>query len=352
MTSIFSHGVSEERVISQFSDFIHSSQFRPKSTLTINADGRIHRYTLATEKSGGKSGAYALHLDGCPAGFVMDWHDSASKITWKYGFSDEEKREYAQQQNNPEAKADAEKKRREAEKKKAEEQKLQEENQRKALRMAIAEYEYSFETYIFGHPYMKKKFVDTDIILPECGIFSTRYDAEMKRITYPVKRVLDKLPGGICKEGELLVPLRNVVTGAFQSLIHIPVKPDKDKGFLKLYYKNTSPIGAAHFLIPERSMNANAVLATEGFTTGIACIVLTEGKYPVYCAGSCNNLIHVCRGLRSRNSKMKICIMADNDKSGLEAAKQCIAAGVADTYKVPPNDNEDFYDYLERKVKH
>lgn len=355
---------SEDRAISQFSDFIHSSQFRPKSRLTINADGNIHRYTLSTESNSGKSGAYCLHLDGyCPAGFVMDWHNSKSKITWKYDFSDEERREYGREINNAESRDKIEAQHKEHERKQAEEKKLQCEKQQAALRLALAEYEYSHETYVHTHPYMKKKFLDTGIYIPECGLFSTRYDSDMKRITYPVMRVLDKLPGGLCKPGELIIPMRNILTGAFQSLLHIPMKPDKDKGFVKYIYKNTSITGAAHWLIPERSEDSDTVFACEGFSTGLASVVLTRCKSPVFSAGSCSNLYHMCEALRKRYAGKRICVMADNDKAteaktghnpGIEAAENCVNAGVADYYKAPPVNraiNYDWYDFLKEVMQ-
>ena len=366
----FSHGVSEDRVISQFSDFIHSSQFRPKSRLTINADGNIHRYTLATESNSGKSGAYALHLDGTPAGFVMDWHDSKSKITWKYEYTDEERREFGRSQHNAESRAKYESERRDAEHRKAEEKKLHIEKQQAALSMAINEYLYADLFGAFSHPYLRSRFIDKGIHIEKSTAFNsfdvkTSHEPDNYR---PVQRMplaisRGRVNGGLCKPGEMLISMLNVLTGAFQSLLHVPVKPDKDKGFMKYIYKNTSITGAAHWLIPERSENADTVFACEGFSTGLACIVLTGCKSPVFSAGSCGNLYHVCKGLRKRYAGKRICVMADNDKAteaktghnpGIETAENCVKAGVADYYKAPPVNravNYDWYDFLKEVMQ-
>lgn len=53
----------------------------------IIADGRLHRFHIEGQKQGSLNGAYTLHLDGCPAGWFMDYKTGLSK-TWssKSGF--------------------------------------------------------------------------------------------------------------------------------------------------------------------------------------------------------------------------------------------------------------------------
>lgn len=343
-------GVSEDSVITQFSDFIQSSKFRPKFSITIEADGQIHRYALERDKNGAKSGAYCLHLNGyTPAGFVMDWHDKSDKITWKYEYTPEQRREYGRQMHSTESRIKIDAERKERERLKAQELKLQKEKQQQAVKMALTEYKaaerFAHETYIYVHPYFQAKFIDT-------GIYS---DILRLRITrdYRIAKAHDLEPyqGGLCKAGELLIPMRNVLTGDFQSLIHIPTK-QTERGFMKLIYTGTSLTGAAHWLFTEQSMNADTVLACEGITTALSVLVITGGKLPVFSAGTCHNLIHVCKGLRTRYSGKRILVMADHDEAGLKAAHECISAGVADDFQYPPNDGEDFFDFLARKVKH
>ncbi len=341
---------SEALIIQQFTDFINSSQFRPKSNLTINADGNIHRYTLANEKSGGKSGAYCLHIDGYrPAGWAMDWHNTASKITWKYEYTDEERREYGREMNNSESQAKYEAERKEHERRKAEKERSSNERKQQALRMALAEFQHAHLTYSHLHPYLKSRFVDLGIFIPNTDLY--------------IKCVVDAYKGGICKQGELLVPMFNVITGKFQSLIHVPVTPDKERGFMKYIYKDTSIIGAAHWFVPEHSSEADTVLACEGITTALACVVLTGGKTPVFSTGTCNNLFSVCEALTKRYPNKRICVMADDDKTtehktghnpGIEAAEKCVSAGVAHYFKAPPGNhsvNYDWYDFLKEVIQ-
>ena len=76
--------ISEDRIIRQFEDFIYSQGIRPHGTLSINPDGKIHRFTLEGDRLGTKNGAYCLHVDGCPSGWVHDWHKGKDeKIYWK-----------------------------------------------------------------------------------------------------------------------------------------------------------------------------------------------------------------------------------------------------------------------------
>ena len=348
----FSHGVSEDRIISQFSDFIHSSQFRPKTTLNINADGKIHRYALETDRGGATSGAYSLHMDGCPAGFVMDWHDSQNKLTWKYEYSDEERREYAQQQNNPEQRKILEAQRREHERKKAEAEKLQKENQQRLLNLALAEYRY-VDSDFHKHPYLTERFSDRGIFIPEYGVFSVRYNTDYTEITrFPVKFCNGTIHGGKLQRGDLVVPFVNVVTGKLQTLQRIPSKRNERGKFDKWFYGGLPAQGAAHILWPDYGENSTTVFAVEGFCTGLAVLLITGGKNPVYCTGSCSNLLNVCKALKSINAKRKIVIMADNDSSnaGEIAAQKCIRAGFADDYKIPPNVDTDFYDYVAERL--
>ena len=348
------HGnFSEDRVISQFSDFIHSSQFRPKSRLTINADGQIHRFQLQNDNSGEKSGAYCLHLEGyCPAGFVQDWKRGV-KATWKYDFSDEEKREYGREINNAESRAEIEAKRREHERRKAEGQKLQIEKQQAALRLALREYLYADLFGAFLHPYIRTRFTDKGIHIEHSTVFNswdvqTNDEPENYR---PVQRMpiaisRGRVNGGLCRNGELIVPLLNVVTGVFQSLIRIPPTRNSKGSFDKRYYTGLSPTGAAHVLRPKFSENAGCLFVAEGICTALALLIDTQEKFMIFSAGTCHNLIHVCRGLRIRYPGKKIIIVADNDENGAgkKAADECRNAGLADGIRMPEITGQDWYD--------
>ena len=356
MPGNFSFGVSvsEDSVIQQFTNWLYSTPFRPKySALTITADGNIHRYPIERDKGGATSGAYALHLDGRPAGFCQDWHDSATKLTWKYDFSDEERREYGRQLHNPESRAKYEAERKEHERRKAEEQKLQEEKQQAALRMAINEYLYADLFGQFKHPYLRTRFTDKGIHIEHSTVFNSwdvRSNDEPENYhpiqRFPIAISRGRVKGGLCKPGELIIPMLNILTGKIQSLIHIPTHRNSEGKFLKLNYTGLSIQGAAHWLIPERSEFAGGLVVSEGVATAIALLIDTQEKYPVYSAGSCGNLYSVCKGLRKRYPGTKIILVADNDKNGagLKAAERCKAEGLADGIRMPEITGQDWYD--------
>ncbi|SNX60712.1 hypothetical protein SAMN06296273_2183 [Nitrosomonas ureae] len=74
-----------------YTSFDIESQFRQAMQLAgidysgeIIADGRLHRIHIEGHKRGNLNGAYILHLDGCPAGWFMDYKTSISQ-TWRSG---------------------------------------------------------------------------------------------------------------------------------------------------------------------------------------------------------------------------------------------------------------------------
>lgn len=349
--SDFNLGVSNS-VIAQFEDFINST-VKPKNTLTIEADGQIHRFTVDGDNPSTKNGAYALYLDGkyqtnLPAGFVQNWK-TGDKFTWKYNPSDDERKEYGQELHNAEAQVKREKEHKERERKRAEEKKLQEEREAQARVMALDEYKHSsnwtHETGLIQHPYWKRKFEANHRLYLD-------YIACRTRGKFPIARVITPYEGGICKAGELLVPMLNILTGEFQSLIHISTKPTDEGKFLKLIYTSTSIAGAGHWLISvNMKEEPDTIFVAEGITTAIAVAILTHGLYPVISVGACKNLIHVCERLKKRYPKKKIRIMADNDEAGITAAHDCINSGFADSTQAAPNSGGDWYDYLLERTK-
>lgn len=324
-------------------------------------DGQLHRFAIDGDKGSAKSGGYAVYTDKRPAGWAKDFRQDIT-VRWKYDLSDSERREYAQQQNqqqnNPEAKANAEKERKEAEKKKAEEQRLQIEKQQAALRMAIAEYNNADLSGVFTHPYLAERLNDLDIIIPENG------KNGILRAQYTLKYCIATLPGGKCERGQLLVPMVDVLTDSLATLIRVLPYKNKEGRFDKPYYPGLSPKGSAFILAPNPIEEADCLYVAEGFLTALAVFILTSERsykgsnFPVLCVGGSNNLLHVCSALRKRYPDKQIIIMSDNDKGteiktgknpGIEAAENCVRAGVADYHKPPPvdtNTNYDWYDFL------
>ena len=344
--SDFSLGVSEDRVISQFEDFINAT-VKPRNTITIEADGQIHRYTIDGDKSGSKNGAYALYLDGryennLPAGYVMSWK-TGDKFTWKYDPSDDERKEYGRELHDAEVQAKREKEHKDRERAKGQEKKLQEEKQAQARAMALAEYEAaSHYSWIYDRnravpyddiltvPYLQSKFAGTGITYIDDGQFD--YVAGSKSLTPRV--CVKSIEGGICKPYELLVPMRDVATGNFKTLIRISDKPNNEGRWTKKNYTGISPTGSAYIIQPQHAKE-EAIYITEGFATAIAAMISLESRYTVFAVGSCNNLLPVCQALRKRYSKGKIIIIADNDTAGIKHAQECVKAQVANAFITP-----------------
>ena len=348
---MFSLGVSQEKTISQFSDFINTTGIIPKHNIDIIPDGDIHRFSLDTDKGGAKSGAYCLHMDSCPAGWVQDWHRGGEKLLWKFDYSDEERREYGQLMHTPEYRAKAEKERKEIERQKAEKLKLQKEEQEKARAMAFAEYKHAyhvdFRGGILAHPYMQNKFAGTGISFIDDEQFEVVRDG--RSVLFPPKWCRDTIKNGICKKDELLVPMRNIATGEFQTLIRIPSKPDTTGHWPKLYYTDAPSKGAGHIIEP-RHAKEEVIYICEGFATAFAVMVAIESQYKIIAAGGCNNFVPVCKALR-KSYTGKIIIAADNDEAGLKAANDCVNQGIANAIIKPQTAGFDWCDELIKILK-
>ena len=355
--------MEEYKVIQEFEAFIRNSNAKPHDNITINADGKVHRYRVEGDRAGSKNGAYCLYTDGVPNGYAMNWKDGKEeKELWTYCYSDDEKREYAKSQNDPDQRAKTEADRRERERRKAEELKRQEER----VRIAFNEWQNAWPITdpLTEHPYLKNKFDGLNLSYTDDDQFRIRYggtpdDVDYSVITnYPPKLCRGTIEGGICKAGELLVPTRNILTGAFNGLIRIAGKPDAEGHWPKLNYKGISPTGAAYIIRPEHA-KIEAVYVCEGFGTAVALMVLLDCQYIIFSAGTCHNLKPVCESLRKRLPYgTKIIIAADNDKpdskgknAGLDAANACVKSGVADSLISPDTNGTDWADelILERK---
>lgn len=67
----------------QFFDFMLSLGIQPHDENDIKFDGELHRYRIHDDKKGHTSGAYLVHIDGWPAGYVQDWRTDI-KENWRY----------------------------------------------------------------------------------------------------------------------------------------------------------------------------------------------------------------------------------------------------------------------------
>lgn len=71
-----------EAVLAQFENSLREQGFIIDKN--IIADGKIHRLRVAGDLGGKTSGAYALYLDGHPAGYIQNFKSGESGIKWKY----------------------------------------------------------------------------------------------------------------------------------------------------------------------------------------------------------------------------------------------------------------------------
>jgi hypothetical protein len=69
-------------IIADFKDFAQTSAGIELPD-NLKADGKLHRFKINGEKSGKLSGAYILHLDGKPAGYIQDFRTD-TKLNWTF----------------------------------------------------------------------------------------------------------------------------------------------------------------------------------------------------------------------------------------------------------------------------
>ena len=71
-----------KEVIAQFENSLKEQGFIVDKEIT--ADGKIHRLKVAGDVGAKTSGAYVLHLDGHPAGFIQNFKNGDNGIRWKF----------------------------------------------------------------------------------------------------------------------------------------------------------------------------------------------------------------------------------------------------------------------------
>ena len=359
------NGISEALITAQFFNSMYTCGIKPRGTFTPIMDGETHRFAVEGEKvtKNSGSGAYFIHPDDCPNWGVMDFHIHSEMQKFKFDFSvlsADERREYLKENHksngirtiteiqcktcnsyNP--------------CKKQEKANANKEIQQAALRMAVKEYLHADLFGTFQHPYLRSRFTCKGINIEHSSVFNSfdvqsNDEPENYRPTQrmPIAISRGRVHGGLCKNGELIIPMLNISSGTLQSLIHIPTTPNQEGKFLKLNYTGLSIQGAAHWLIPKFSENAGCLFVCEGFCTALAILIDTKEKYPVFSCGTCHNLFHVCKALRSKYPDKKIIIVADNDanNAGKNAAEKCKAEGFANGIRMPEITGHDWYDKM------
>lgn len=302
---------NHEDVLQQVLDFMRSLGIEPADS-TIQLDGEIHRFSTRDDKQGQKSGAYCIHSDGWPAGFVQDWRKGI-KETWRYDVSGlgNEQRTYFNS---------------EAFKKKCEEDERRASEARKKKHREASEHARllwdTLKPAPDNHPYLVRKNVHS-------------YSLGISPDT-----------------GDLAVPLRGI-DGQVRSIQWIPA--DKDKP--KLFYSGASLDGAFFSIdLPESDEYSGLFLLGEGYATMAKVYELTG--YPCVAAMSCHKLTETLEIIHNAYPKSKIVIMADNDLAteqkigrnpGMLHAKLAKKSGLALGISYPPfsapDEGSDWDDY-------
>ena len=303
--------IPEEEIERQLLSYMAELGVSPASYERLTAfDGELHRYDIDGDKRGSNNGAYLVHTDGIPAGFVQDWKRGV-KTTWRYddsSITDEQRAyfnsaEYREQQ-------EALQKRREEERQRVQEQ---------AARIAGQRFD----------------------LLPEAP----------KDHAYLTVKKIHPYGARLEKDGSLVVPLRNI-KGEVRSVQYI--FPNGQK---RLYLN--APVKGLFWSIGLESKDSETdgvILLGEGYATMSKVHELTG--YPSAAGISCHFLKAVAQAVREHYPKSKIYVMADNDKAtelkkgynpGLQAAKELVRLQLADYVIAPefenPDDGTDWDDY-------
>ena len=270
---VHSSHVSRTEVLLAFSEFAAShGLIEPRGGFA--ADGKRHRCGVTGGKKRNSDGAYGLHVDGVPAGWVQNWKngDGAAKWCFYKNPTPEQRAALAQQ-----AKISAK-------------QQAEEEARRRKKAAAEARQEWDVALPALGNePYLARKGIQPH---------GLKVDAE----------------------GRLLVPLRDAA-GVIHSLQRIA--PDGSKRFLAGGRKE----GLFHAI---GALDAKGeILIGEGFAT-MASAHEATGR-PAVVAFDCGNLLPAAKELRKKYRRAKLVFCADDDhrtegNPGITKAREAAAA--------------------------
>ena len=267
-------------------------------------DGALHRYAVEGDKGRETAGAYVIHPDGFPGGYISSWRHGV-EVRWKFDLETLDAEMY-KRCKMPEFRKQAE-----------EAQRKRDADRKKAQSVASEDARIRFEaaqTAPEDHEYLRRKNV------PSYGLR--------------------------CREGALLVPLRDI-EGHFKTFQTIA--PDGTKRY---FYG--APVGGAFCAIGS-DVKDGPVLLCEGYATGATLHELTG--HAVICAMNCHNLVTCAPALRKKYPDRKIIVMADDDAKtegnpGVTAAQSAVKLGKLDGVLKPPfktpEDGTDWNDFSQR----
>ena len=300
MTDEIYYGYEEIRefVLDKMREF---NMYPANPDITLKMDNQIHRYQIEGREKGTTDGAYLIHPDGTPAGYLKNWAAN-EEHTWKIengkGYATTEKSGFDIKLWQEEQKRrDAERERRYLE----------------AAERARIRFDEAFDGEIW-HEYLTNKQVKP---------YGIRLNNETK---------------------ELLIPLRDI-NGSFQTLEMI--KPDGSKKYLT-GGKKTGGFFSIGLSELEKG-DGKCILIGEGFATMAKVYELAGCNHPVVAAMDCGNMKPVAVELRKKYPDRKIIVTADNDiatfkkskvNPGLKAAQELIDLKLADFVVFPPFNRE------------
>jgi phage/plasmid primase-like uncharacterized protein len=255
-------------------------------------DGEIHRYPVEVDKRGAKSGAYQIHVDGWPAGWVQDFR-LGEPVRWRYkpdgGSPLAESAGY--HSSSPE------RGRGEVERQKENALKLE---QAWAAYSAARPIEESDQ-----HPYLSAKHVS-----PRGGFsFGGQW-----------------LGLRVDSKGNLLIPMMDVKTGQFIALHRVFARPNADGKFSKGWMTAAGGV----YLIGS-DVRSGPVLCGEGVATALSIYESytesKDGAVTVLACMDCNNLVRQAPTIRKRWPDRRIIVVSDDDEAGRKAEAACLSAG-------------------------
>ncbi len=302
---------NDDDIRTQLLDFMRSLNLEPAAYEPFILDGDIHRYSTKDDRHGKTSGAYCIHTDGIPAGWVQDWRKGEA-VKWCFdtrGCPDDV-RDYFKSQDF----------KREADELKRKNDEVRAKKHSEATELARVTWE-QLQTPKPDCTYLKAKRVYN---------YGLRFNPA---------------------SNALAVPLRDI-SGKLLSLQWI--LPDGSKR----YFPN-APLDGAFFSIALDTIKDNPnvpILIGEGYATMAKIYELTG--YPCVAAKDCGSLASISNIIHQAFPDNNIFITADDDKNtelrlgynpGLRDANAVVKRGVAKAVISPPfkspDDGTDWDDF-------
>lgn len=290
---------SEQEIELQFRAFMNQLGVSPAPYESLILDGSLHRFDILGDKRGSNNGAYLIHPDGIPAGFVQDWKRGV-KANWTFDTSGLPQ-DLRNSLNSDEYKKKALELQRQRD---LERQKKQSEAVQRAIIIS-----QTMKTAPEDHPYLKAKSINPYGVL-----------ADGNRLVIPLRDIDGNVKSvqWINHDGTKRFLPDATLSGLFWSIALDTVKPNDDA----------------------------IILLGEGFATMAKVYELTG--MPSVAGIACGYLEEVAKVLKSRFSKCKIICTADNDiatearlgrNPGLEAARYLKNSGLIYDFVAPHFDN-------------